>query len=109
MTSPVPPRRLIAAVIATPLAVIAALLFAPPTHAASPPCAATTVAAGQEPAATGGRAVRCPVHAHRAAPGLAPLRPSSWLRVAHERRGPGMVAHRFFDHVSPSAGAVTDR
>src|SRR3954447_22741149 len=109
MTSPVPPRRLIAAVVATPLAVIAALLFAPPTHAASPPCAATTVAAGQAPAATVGRAVRCLVNAQRAAHGLAPLRASRELREAAESHGADMVAHRFFAHVSPFAGAVTDR
>jgi uncharacterized protein YkwD len=109
MTSPVPPRRLIAAVIATPLAVIAALLFAPPTHAASPPCAATTVAAGQAPAATVGRAVRCLVNAQRATYHLAPLRPSRELRVAAEAHGADMVAHRFFAHVSPFTGAITDR
>jgi uncharacterized protein YkwD len=94
---------------ATPLAVTAALLFAPPTHAASPPCAATTVAAGQAPAATVGRAVRCLVNAQRAAHGLAPLRPSRELREAAESHGEDMVAHRFFAHVSPLAGAVTDR
>jgi uncharacterized protein YkwD len=94
---------------ATPLAVTAALLFASPTHAASPPCAATTVAAGQAPAATVGRAVRCLVNAQRAAHGLAPLRPSPQLRVAAESHGADMVAHRFFAHVSPFAGAVTDR
>jgi uncharacterized protein YkwD len=109
MTSPVPPRRLIAAAIATPLALAAALLFAPPTRAASPPCVATTVAAGQAPAATVGRAVRCLVNAERAAHGLKPLRASRQLRVAAERHGADMVANHFFDHVSPSAGAVTDR
>jgi uncharacterized protein YkwD len=109
MTSPVPPRRLIAAVIATPLAVIAALLFAPPTHAASPPCAATTVAAGQAPAATVGRAVRCLVNAQRAAHGLKPLRPSRELRIAAERHGSDMVVNQFFAHVSPAFGAITDR
>src|SRR3954467_12774462 len=109
MPSPVPPRRLIAAVMATPLAAIAALLFAPSPHAASPPGAAPTVAAGQAPAATVGRAVRCLVNAQRAAHGLAPLRPSPQLRVAAESHGADMVAHRFFAHVSPFAGAVTDR
>jgi uncharacterized protein YkwD len=95
--------------VATPLAMIAALLFAPPTHAASPPCAATTVAAGQAPAATVGRAVRCLVNAQRAAHGLKPLRPSRELRVAAERHGADMVAHSFFDHVSPFTGAITNR
>jgi uncharacterized protein YkwD len=99
----------LAAIVATPLAMIAAMLFAPPTRAASPPCAATTVAAGQAPAATVGRAVRCLVNAQRAAHGLTPLRPSGPLRVAAERHGEDMVANRFFAHVSPSAGAVTDR
>src|SRR3954453_12347471 len=109
MPSPVPPRRLIAAVMAPPLAAIAALLFAPPTHAAYPPCAATTVAAGQAPAAAVGRAVRCLVNAERAAHGLKPLRPSAQLRVAAERHGRDMVSNRFFAHVSPSGGAITDR
>jgi uncharacterized protein YkwD len=109
MTSPVPPKRLLAAVLVTPLAVIAALLFAPPTHAASPPCAATTVAAGQAPAATVGRAVRCLVNAQRAARGLKALRANPQLRVAAEAHGADMVAHRFFAHVSPFTGAITDR
>lgn len=109
MTRSVPPHRLVAAIVATPLAMIAALLFAPPTHAASPPCAASTVAAGQAPAATVGRAVRCLVNAERAAHGLKPLRASRQLRVAAERHGRDMVAHRFFAHVSPFAGAITDR
>jgi uncharacterized protein YkwD len=91
------------------LAAIAGLVFATPSHAASPPCAATTVAAGQASAATVGRAVRCLVNAQRAAHGLAPLRPNPELRVAAERHGADMVAHRFFAHVSPFAGAITDR
>jgi uncharacterized protein YkwD len=105
----VPPRRLFAAIAAAPLAAIAALLFAAPSHAASPPCAATTVAAGQAPAAIVGRAVRCLVNARRAANGLAPLRPSRQLRVAAEAHGADMVSHRFFAHVSPFSGAITDR
>jgi uncharacterized protein YkwD len=99
----------VAAVIVTPLAMIAALLFATPSRAASPPCAATTVAAGQAPAATVERAVRCLVNAQRATHGLKPLRASRELRVAAERHGADMVAHGFFDHVSPFTGAVTDR
>jgi uncharacterized protein YkwD len=98
-----------AAIVATPLAMIAALSFTSPSDAASPPCAATTVAAGQAPAATVGRAVRCLVNVQRAAHGLKPLRASSQLRVAAERHGRDMVTNSFFDHVSPSAGAVTDR
>src|SRR3954465_13385999 len=109
MTSPVPPRRLITAVIAPPLDVTPALLSAPPPHAASPPCAATTVAAGQAPAATVGRAVRCLVNAQRAPYHLAPLRPSHQLPGAAEPHGADMVAHRFFAHVSPLSGAITDR
>lgn len=109
MPSPVPPRRILAAIAVAPLTVIAALVFATPSRAASAPCAATAVAAGQAPAATVGRAVRCLVNAERAARGLTPLRPSRQLRVAAERHGRDMVAHRFFAHVSPFAGAVTDR
>jgi uncharacterized protein YkwD len=91
----VPPRRLIAAV-AAPLLLTAAALGTPTaSYAASPPCAATTV--------------RCLVNAQRAARGLAPLKPSRQLRVAAEEHGADMVAHRFFAHVSPFSGAVTDR
>lgn len=105
----VPPRRLLAG-LAAPLLMAIALLGTPATsHAASPPCAATTVAAGEAPAATVARAVRCLVNAQRAAHGLAPLRPSRQLRVAAEAHGADMVSHRFFAHVSPFAGAVTDR
>src|SRR3954454_15014338 len=89
------PRRLLAAV-ATPLLLAIALLGTPTaSYAASPPCAATTV--------------RCLVNAQRAAHRLAPLRPSRQLRVAAEAHGADMVAHRFFAHVSPFSGAVTDR
>src|SRR3954471_19651456 len=106
---PFPPRRLLAAV-ATPLVLAIAALGTPTaSYAASPPCAATTVAAGQAPAATVAKAVRCLVNAQRADHGLAPLRPSRPLRVAAEAHGADMVAHRFFAHVSPFSGAVTDR
>src|SRR3954470_4010307 len=105
----VSPRRILAAV-AAPLLVAIALLGTPTaSHAASPPCAATAVAAGQAPAATVGRAVRCLVNAQRAAHGLAPLRPSRQLRGGAEAHGADMVSHRFFDHVSPLSGAITDR
>jgi uncharacterized protein YkwD len=109
MPLPVSPRQLIAAIVVAPLAAIVVLLFAAPSHAATPPCAATTVAAGQAPAATVGRAVRCLVNAQRAAHDLAPLRPSHELRVAAEAHGADMVSHRFFAHVSPLGGAITDR
>src|SRR3954447_16789020 len=105
----VSPRRILAAV-AAPLLVAIALLGTPTaSHAASPPRAATTVAAGQAPAATVETAVRCLVNAQRAAHGLTPLRPSRQLRLAAEAHGADMVAHRFFAHVSPFWGAVTDR
>jgi len=105
----VSPRKRFAAIAAAPLAAIAALLFAAPSPAASAPCAATSVAAGRAPAATVGRAVRCLVNAQRAAHGLTPLRPSRELRVAAEAHGADMVARRFFAHVSPLAGTITDR
>src|SRR3954470_432732 len=73
------------------------------------PCAATTVAARPAPAATVESAVRCLVNAERAAHALRALRPSRQLRVAAEAHGADMVAHRFFAHVSPFSGAVTDR
>ena len=46
--------------------------------------------------------------ARRPRPGAAPA-PAAQLRVAAESHGADMVAHRFFAHVSPSAGAITDR
>ena len=109
MPTTVPPRRILAAIAAPLLMAITALGTPTASHAASPPCAATTVAAGQAPATTVGRAVRCLVNAQRAAHGLAPLRPSRQLRLAAEAHGADMVSHRFFAHVSPFSGAVTDR
>jgi len=91
----VPPRRILAAVAAPLLLAIAVLGTPTASYAASPPCAATTV--------------RCLVNAQRAAHGLAPLRPSRELREAAQAHGADMVSHRFFAHVSPFAGAVTDR
>ena len=105
----VPPRRLLAAVAAPLLLAIAALGTPTASYAASPPCADTTVAAGQAPAATVAKAVRCLVNAQRADHGLTPLRPSRQLRLAAEAHGADMVSHRFFAHVSPFSGAVTDR
>jgi uncharacterized protein YkwD len=95
MPPTVPPRRILAAV-AAPLLLAIALISTPTaSYAASPPCAATTV--------------RCLVNAQRAAHGLAPLRSSRQLRLAAEAHGADMVSHRFFAHVSPFSGAVTDR
>jgi uncharacterized protein YkwD len=109
MPLPVPPRRLRVAIAAPLLFAIAALAVPARSHAASPPCAAATVAAGQAPAATVARAVRCLVNAERAANGLGPLRPSRQLRIAAEAHGADMVSRRYFAHVSPSFGAITDR
>src|SRR3954447_3958367 len=116
----VPPRRILAAVAAPLLLAIAVLGTPTASYAASPPCAATTVRGlltpprtahppAHAPPATVETAVRCLVNAQRAAHRLAPLRPSRQLRVAAEAHGADMVAHRFFAHVSPFSGAVTDR
>jgi uncharacterized protein YkwD len=99
--------RLAAAVLA--LSAIAALTSSDPSQAASAPCAATDVAAPSAPPATVGKAVRCLVNGQRAAHGLKPLRPSRQLRLAAESHGTDMVSHGFFAHVSPIAGAITDR
>jgi uncharacterized protein YkwD len=90
---------------------LAALALPAPAHAATAttPCADAGVAAAQASAATVGRAIRCLVNGQRAAHGLSPLRPSRQLRVAAEAHGADMVAHRFFAHVSPLAGAITSR
>jgi uncharacterized protein YkwD len=105
----VPPRRILAAVAAPLLLAIAVLGTPTASYAASPPCAATTVAAGQAPAATVAKAVQCLVNAQRAAHGLRPLRANRQLRIAAEAHGADMVSHRFFAHVSPVFGAITDR
>jgi uncharacterized protein YkwD len=105
----VPPRQILAAVLIPLVVALAALSNPTASHAASPPCAATTVAAGHAPAATVEKAVRCLVNAQRAAHGLRPLRASRQLRVAAEAHGADMVSSRFFDHVSPVFGAITDR
>lgn len=100
--------RLASAVLA--LAAVAALSSSARSEAATaPPCAATNVAAPSAPTATVGRAIRCLVNAQRIGHGLKPLRASRQLRVAAEGHGTDMVSHRFFAHVSPLAGAITDR
>jgi len=103
------PRSPRLAATALALSAIAALVSSAPSKAATAPCAATDVAAPAAPAATVGRAIRCLVNGQRIAHGLSPLRPSRSLRVAAESHGSDMVAHRFFAHVSPFAGAITDR
>ena len=107
--APRSPRRILTAVAAPLLLAIAVLGTPTASYAASAPCAATTVAAGQVPAATVATAVRCLVNAQRAAHGLAPLHASRQLRVAADAHGADMVSHRFFAHVSPLFGAITDR
>ena len=105
--------RLAAAVL--PLATVAALASSVPSHAATSQaaaaaaCAATDVAAPSAAAATVGRSIRCLVNAERVGHGLKALRASRQLRVAAEGHGTDMVAHRFFAHVSPLTGAITDR
>ncbi len=109
MAPPRSPLRLVPVVAALSLAAIAALVQPTPSHAATAPCAATGIAAADAPPATVGRAIRCLVNGQRAAHGLGSLRPSRELRLAAESHGSDMVAHRFFAHVSPFAGAITDR
>jgi uncharacterized protein YkwD len=109
MALPRSPHRLVTAVSLTLLAAIAALVLPTPSRAATAPCAATEVAASTAPASTVGRAIRCLVNGQRAAHGLGALRASRQLRVAAENHGSDMVSHRFFAHVSPLAGAITDR
>jgi len=99
--------RLAAAALA--LAAIATLVSSAPSRAATTPCAASDVTAPTTAAATVGRAIRCLVNGQRVDHGLKPLRPSRQLRLAAESHGTDMVSHRFFAHVSPFAGAVTDR
>jgi len=103
------PRSPRLAATALALSAIAALVSSAPSKAATTPCAATDVAAPAAPAATVGRAIRCLVNGQRVDHGLKPLRPSRQLRLAAESHGADMVSHRFFAHVSPFAGAVTDR
>ena len=99
--------RLAAAVLT--LSAVAALVSAAQSKAATTPCAATDVTAPTTPAATVGRAVRCLVNGQRVDHGLKPLHPSRQLRLAAESHGTDMVSHRFFAHVSPFTGAITDR
>ena len=108
--SPLVPRyRPLAVLLATLLAATLALILDTDAHAATAPCAAASIAAVHEPAASVARAVRCLVNHQRIAHGLRPLRASRPLRIAAERHGADMVAHHFFDHVSPVAGVLTDR
>jgi uncharacterized protein YkwD len=107
MALPRSPRP--AAAVLALTAVVALSCSAPSQAATAAPCAATDVAAPSAPAETVGRAIRCLVNAQRATHGLKPLRARRQLRVAAEGHGADMVAHRFFAHVSPLAGAVTDR
>src|SRR5690242_14939267 len=109
MPRTVPPRQILAAILAPLLLVVAALSTPTASYAASAPCAATTVAAGEAPAATVEKAVKCLVNVQRVAHGLRPLRTSRQLRVAAEAHGADMVANRFFAHISPVFGAITDR
>ena len=112
MAPPRSPFRLFSALAASLLATaIAALVLPTPSHAAAAtaPCADTGIAASQASAPVVGRAIRCLVNGQRTAHGLPPLRASRQLRVAAEAHGADMVAHRFFAHVSPLTGAITNR
>jgi len=110
MALPRSPLRLLPTIAAVLLSTIVWLTLTSTSKAAGTPhCAATDVAASDAPQATVGRAIRCLVNGQRIAHGLSPLRASRSLRVAAESHGSDMVAHRFFAHVSPFAGAITDR
>jgi uncharacterized protein YkwD len=109
MALPRSPYRLAIALSLTLLAAIAALVQPTPSHAATAPCAATDIAASNTSPSSVGSAIRCLVNAQRAAHGLRGLRASRQLRIAAEDHGSDMVSHRFFAHVSPLAGAITDR
>jgi uncharacterized protein YkwD len=110
MALPRSPHRLLPAIAAVLFATIVWLTLPSTSKAAGTPhCAATDVAASDAPQATVGRAIRCLVNGQRIAHGLSALRPSRTLRVAAENHGSDMVVHRFFAHVSPFAGAITDR
>jgi|tagenome__1003787_1003787.scaffolds.fasta_scaffold20814468_1 uncharacterized protein YkwD len=103
------PRALAATLLAAALALILSLALSPAAHAAGNPCATASIAAVSQPASRAGEAIRCLVNQQRAAHGLRPLRANRPLRIAAVRHGADMVAHRFFAHVSPFAGAITSR
>src|SRR4051794_27819941 len=100
-------RRALAAGLAAALALVLFLALSPAARAADTGCATASVASVQQPAARAGDAIRCLVNQQRAAHGLRPLRANHSLRIAAQRHGADMVAHRFFAHVSPSTGAIT--
>jgi uncharacterized protein YkwD len=110
MALPRSPFRLLLAAAVMLLSAAAFLILPTLSDAAvSAPCAATGIAASDAPAATIGRSIRCLVNQQRAQHGLAALRASRQLRIAAEGHGTDMVTHRFFAHVSPLAGAITNR
>jgi uncharacterized protein YkwD len=94
---------------ATALVGALALVLTVDANAATTTCASGSMAAVGAPAMDVGRAVRCLVNQQRVEHGLKPLRPSRELRLAAEAHGGDMVSHRFFAHVSPIGGAITDR
>jgi uncharacterized protein YkwD len=105
MAPSVPLRMLAAAALATVVLLVSAL----DSDAATAGCATASAATAGARAPQAARAVRCLVNAQRVRHGLAPLHPSRRLRIAAERHGADMVGHGFFAHVSPFAGALSDR
>jgi uncharacterized protein YkwD len=72
-------------------------------------CANATAPAASLTATTAGAAVRCLVNGERAGRDLPALAPSERLGAAAGAHSADMVARRYFDHVSPGGGTLTDR
>jgi uncharacterized protein YkwD len=98
------PRAALAALAAT-----AAFIAAPSSAHAQDGCANAAAAASVAPAAQVGAAVRCLINRTRSVRGLPALRASERLRLAAARHGADMVRRRYFEHVSPDGGSLTER
>jgi uncharacterized protein YkwD len=89
-------------------AFIAALLAAG-TAAAASPCPGADDAPRADSLAASRAATLCLLNRVRTSHGLAPLRANPRLRTAAERFSHAMVAHDFFDHVSPGGSTLESR
>jgi uncharacterized protein YkwD len=102
--------RATAVLAAATAVIVAALGFAGTAGAAtSGGCQNAAAAAADVPAPAVGSAVRCLVNLERARHGLPALKPSARLSAAAAAHSADMVAHGFFDHVSPWGGRLSDR
>ncbi len=101
---PTTPRRSLAL-----LTALAGLALAAPASAQAADCANADIVPDASNVAAAGQATLCLLNNERAARGMTPLSLATRLTQPSQAYSARMVGERFFAHVSPDGGSLTDR